>query len=157
MTSRYNRRYLYSLSWYMKRTISLTITSLLIGLLVVYTVYLMIQWAIYPTPDLSDKGMIIGVWLILLLLAVWWYATLGAHRLSKPKITLSLLWLIVLLYGAYLVTDPANSNTFLSDFSRIMGVYIFIAALAWFIWPIEWWPRVWWAPHRIKDAEIIEI
>lgn len=144
----------------MKRTISYIFTTLLLGWLMVYYGYLMNLQAIYVTDNLAGNEMLVAWWLIVLLLVTWFYLTIGWARLSKPKITLSVLGLIILFTGAYLFVDAPNTNTFLSDLTRVIGVYVLIAGLAWFGWHISGDEKntgTGSAAHRIKDAEVIEI
>lgn len=140
----------------MKRTISIIVTTIVIWALIAYCIYLLTQWAITTTPDMIGSEMIVAIWLCILLAVIWYFSTFGAHYLNKPKIILGLWWLLIILCWAYLLVDPVSTSIYLSDVTRIVWVYLLVAAVSWFI-------GVWAdlvsssGSPRVKDAEIIEI
>lgn len=145
----------------MKHIISIVTTSLIIWVLVAYCVFLLVQQAIYLSPGFIGQEMVLGIWLIILLSIIRYYAIIGWSRISKPKLTLGILGVILLFVGAYGFVDVAGTNTFLSDATRVVWVYILIAGISWFIWGEGFSGgkkiTAGWVVRRAKGAEIIEI
>ncbi len=143
----------------MKHTISVTITSLIIGALIVYCIFLITQQTIYVSPSFIGNEIATAIGLTILLLIIWFYSTVGSSHITKPKLTLGVLGVLLLFVGAYVFVDVAGTNTFLSDTSRIVWVYILIAGITWFIGisPDSKNTTTGWTVHRVKGAEVIEI
>ncbi len=144
----------------MKRTISIVITSLIIWALIAYCIFLVTQQAIYVSSSFTGNEVATAIWLIIVLIGVWFYSTIGWSRLDKPKLTLSVLGIGLIFVGAYVFIDAAGTNTFLSDATRIIWVYILIAGLSWFIggaFSDNKNATTGWTAHRVKGAEVIEI
>jgi len=141
----------------MKRYIAPTMTSLIIGGVLIYLIVLTIQNRLTVVADFQGQEIIVAVVLWLLLLATWYYSTIGWYHLNKPKITLSALWIIIVLCGAYIIVDPNTATTFLSDIMRLTWVYVLISGLAGFIGNNLKDTGTWSMATRIKNAEVIEV
>lgn len=63
----------------------------------------------------------------------------------------------MILCGAYLIVDPTNSTTYLSDLMRLAWVYVLVAWVAGFIGTNLKDTGTGSMANRIKNAEIIEI
>jgi hypothetical protein len=143
----------------MKRTLSIVITSIIIWALIAYCIFLITQQAIHVSPSFAGNEITAAAGLIVALLAIWFYTTIGWSRLDKPKLILSILAVWLILVGAYAFVDVAGTNTFLSDAIRVVWVYILIASAAWFIGgeSADIKNTNAGSVHRVKGAEVIEI
>lgn len=145
----------------MKRLISLIITSIVLWWVIAYSGFLLSYWAIHTTIQFTQYALLFTIALMVLVSIALYYATIGFSYASKPKTILSVLALVIIMFWWYVFIDPIESNTFLSDYTRLAGAYLLIATLMWFIGTsddtndspvIQYWKNT-----RVKNAEIIEI
>ena len=135
---------------------SIILTSIVLLGTAAYILRLTFNGQLTPTAQFTDSIMMIGIGLSALLTITWYFTSIGWYKLSKPKLTLSMVWLIIILCGAYLIMDPATNMTYASDIMRISWVYVVIAALTGFA-SADTGTNGWSVARRVKNAEVIEI
>lgn len=137
-----------SVSDLIKRIVVILLNGWLIG----YLVTLLLSWQMIVQSEYASSNLAAVVILIIISVYVFINYSIQQFHVSWSRVTLSVLWLFLLVVWNYVLANNAEAGIYIGDIVKVIGVVFFIA------WPAKLFVSKK-TEQKTKDAkmEVIEV
>lgn len=137
-----------SVSDLIKRIVVIILNGWLIG----YLITLMLGWQMIVQSEYANSNLAAVIILITISVYVFINYSIQQFHTSWSRVTLSVLWLFLLVVWNYVLANNAEAGIYIGDIVKVIGVVFFIA------WPAKLFVSTK-TEQKAKDAkmEVIEV